>query len=77
MKIEILGVGCPKCKQLAANAEAAIKELNRAAEISKVTDIDKITGYGVMMTPALVIDGTVVSAGKVLSKDEIKKIILK
>lgn len=77
MKIEILGVGCPKCKQLTANAEVAIKELNVQAEIGKVTDIDKITEYGVMMTPALAIDGTVVSAGKVLSKDEIKKIISK
>ena len=77
MKIEILGVGCPKCKQLTANAEAAVKELNIAVEISKITDIDKITEYGVMMTPALAVDGTVVSAGKVLSKDEIKKIISK
>ena len=75
MKIEILGVGCPKCKQLTANAEAAVKELNIQAEISKVTDIDKITEYGVMMTPALAIDGTVISAGKVLSKDGIKNII--
>jgi small redox-active disulfide protein 2 len=77
MKIEILGVGCPKCKQLTANAEAAVKELNIQAEISKITDIDKITEYGVMMTPALAVDGTVASAGKVLSKDEIKKIISK
>ena len=77
MKIEILGVGCPKCKQLTANAEAAVKELNIQAEISKITDIDNITEYGVMMTPALAVDGTVVSAGKVLSKDEIKKIISK
>lgn len=74
MKIEILGVGCPKCKQLTANAEAAVKELNIQAEISKVTNIDKIAEYGVMMTPALALDGTVVSAGKVLSKDEIKKL---
>lgn len=77
MKIEILGVGCPKCKQLAANAEEAVKELNIQAEIGKVTDIVKITEYRVMMTPALVVDGTVVSVGKVLSKDEIKKIISK
>ena len=77
MKIEILGVGCPKCKQLTANTEAAVKELNIAAEISKVTNIDKITEYGVMMTPALAVDGTVVSAGKVLSKDEIKKFLAK
>lgn len=77
MKIEILGVGCSRCKQLTANAEVALKELNICAEISKVTDIVKITEYGVMMTPALVIDGTVVSAGKVLNKDDIKKILAK
>lgn len=77
MKIEILGVGCPKCKQLTANTEAALKEINICAEIQKVTDIGKIIEYGVMMTPALAIDGTVVSAGKVLTKDEIKKILAK
>jgi small redox-active disulfide protein 2 len=77
MKIEILGVGCPKCKQLTENAEAAVKELNIQAEIVKVTDINKITDYGVMMTPALAVDGAVVSAGKVLSKDDIKKILSK
>lgn len=77
MKIEILGIGCLKCKQLTANAEAALKELGITAEISKVTDIDKIAGYGVMMTPAMAVDGSVVSAGRVLSKDEIKKIISK
>jgi small redox-active disulfide protein 2 len=77
MKIEILGVGCSKCKQLTVNVEAAAKEINIVVEISKVTDIDKIIEYGVMMIPALAVDGTVVSAGKVLNKDEIKKIILK
>jgi small redox-active disulfide protein 2 len=75
MKIEILGIGCPKCKQLTANAEAAVKELNLQAEIGKVTDIDKITEYGVMMTPALVVDGKVVSSGRLLNKDEIKKLL--
>ncbi|MCX5704480.1 MAG: thioredoxin family protein [Candidatus Omnitrophica bacterium] len=77
MKIEILGVGCPKCKQLTANAEAAIKELNIAIEICKITDIDKIIEYGVIMTPVLAIDGKVVSSGKVLNIDEIKKLIAK
>jgi len=77
MKIEILGVGCPKCKQLTANAEAAVKELNIAAEVVKITDIDRITEYGVMITPALVVDGAILSAGKLLSKDEIKKLITK
>jgi len=76
MKIEILGVGCPKCRQLTTNAEAAAKEMSISAEIVKVTDIDKITGYGVMMTPALAIDGAVVSSGKALSKDEIKSILM-
>jgi len=75
MKIEILGAGCPKCRQLTANAETAIKELCINAEIVKVTDIMKITEYGVMMTPALAVDGKVVSSGKVLSKEEIKKFI--
>ena len=77
MKIEILGVGCPKCKQLTANAEAAAKELDINAEIVKVTDIGKITEHGVMMTPALAVDGKVVSSGKVLTKDEIKNILAK
>ena len=75
MKIEILGVGCFKCKQLTINVETAVKELNLNAGIVKITDIAKIIEYGVMMTPALAIDGTVVSSGKVLSKDEIKKIL--
>ena len=77
MKIEILGVGCPKCKQLTANVETAAKELNIPVELFKVTDIAKIVEYGVMTTPALAVDGVVVSAGRVLSKDEIKKIISK
>ena len=77
MRIEILGVGCYKCKQLTANAETAVKELNIPAEISKVSDIGKIVEYGVMTTPALAVDGAVVSAGKVLSKEEIKKILVK
>ncbi len=75
MRIEILGSGCPKCKQLTANAEAAMKELNIQAEIGKVTDVDKIIEYGVIMTPGLAIDGKVVLSGKVLNKEEIKRII--
>lgn len=77
MKIEILGTGCPKCKQLAANAESAVKELAIAAEIVKITEIDKIIACGVMATPALVVNSVVASAGKLLSKDEIKKILAK
>ena len=75
MKIEILGVGCAKCKQLTANVETAVKELGLSVEIVKVTEIAKIVAYGVMMTPALVIDGKVKSSGRNLSVAEIKKII--
>jgi len=74
MKIQILGTGCPKCKQLSENAEKAAKELGIQYQIEKVTDINKIMDFGVMMTPALVIDGEVKSVGKVLTPDEIKKI---
>ncbi len=73
MKIEILGTGCPKCKKLTQNAEEAVKELGIDAEIIKVTKINEIMNYGVMVTPALAIDGNVKSAGKVLSKEEIIK----
>ncbi len=72
MKIEILGMGCPKCKKLYENAQIAVKEAGVEAEISKVEDIAKITEYAVMMTPALVIDGKVRSAGRIPSSDEIK-----
>ena len=75
MKIEILGTGCPKCKKLTENVEAALKEKNIQAEIVKVTDIEKIMEYGVMTTPALAIDGKVVSAGRILTKDDIGKLI--
>ncbi|MBN1867540.1 TM0996/MTH895 family glutaredoxin-like protein [Candidatus Sumerlaeota bacterium] len=71
--IEILGAGCPKCKKLAENAEAAAKELGIEYELVKVTDIQEILKFGVMMTPALAVDGDVKSAGKVLSTEEIKK----
>lgn len=75
-KIQILGTGCPKCKKLAENAEAAAKELDIEYEIQKVTDINEIMKFGVMMTPALAIDGQVKSVGKVVSPDEIKKMLL-
>ncbi len=74
-KIQILGTGCPKCKNLAENAEAAAKELGVEFEIEKVTDINDIMKFGVMMTPALAVDGEVKMVGKVLSQDEIKKIL--
>ena len=73
MLIQILGSGCAKCKKLAENAESAAKELGVEYVIEKVTDLNKMADFGVMMTPALAIDGEVKSAGKVLSPDEIKK----
>lgn len=76
IRIEVLGMGCVKCRQLAGNVQAAVRESGlEEAEISKVEDIDKIAGYGVMLTPALVVNGKVVSAGKVSTKEEIKKFI--
>ena len=71
MKIEILGTGCPKCKKLYEISEEAVKELGISAEIIKVTDINKIIDYGVMVTPALVIDGDLMVAGKIPGKQEI------
>lgn len=73
MKIEILGTGCPKCKKLEENARKAVQESGKRAEIVKVTDIGKIVGYGVMSTPALVVDGKVKSSGRIPEAGEIKK----
>ena len=74
-KIQILGAGCPKCKTLAANAEAAVKSLGIEATVEKVEKIADIIRFGVMMTPALAVDGRVKSAGKVLSTEEIKALL--
>lgn len=75
MKIEILGIGCSKCKKLCENVRQALERSGKEAEVVKIEEIAKITKYGVMMTPALVIDGEVKSAGKVLSPEEIEKLI--
>jgi len=74
-KMQILGTGCPKCKKLAENAEAAAKALGIEYTIEKVTDINEIMKFGVMMTPALAVDGQVKVVGKVPPPDEIKKIL--
>ncbi|MCP4378379.1 MAG: thioredoxin family protein [bacterium] len=71
-KIQILGTGCPKCNQLADNAETAAKELNLEYELTKVSDINEIMTFGVMLTPALVIDAQVKAMGKAPSVAEIK-----
>jgi small redox-active disulfide protein 2 len=75
MKIEILGPGCARCRALAAVTEAAARKVGLADEIVKVTDITKIIEHGVMVTPALVIDGTVAVAGKVPSEGEVTTIL--
>jgi small redox-active disulfide protein 2 len=75
MKIQILGGGCPKCQKLAENAKAAVSEIGIDAEIEKVTDTDRIMDMGVMITPALAVDGVVKSTGKVLDKSEIVGLI--
>lgn len=71
MKIEILGTGCAKCRTLYDNAKKALEESGRSAEVVKVEDIPSIMKYGVMSTPALVIDGEVKVSGKVASVAEI------
>jgi len=71
-KIEILGTGCPKCKQLAANAEQAATELGIEYELEKVTDLNDIMKFGVMMTPGIAVDGEVKASGKVVAADQIK-----
>ena len=75
-KIQILGTGCSKCEKLTANAEAAASELGIEYEIEKVKDLGEIMKFGVMLTPALAINGAVKTVGKVPSTDEIKKMLL-
>lgn len=75
MKLQILGTGCAKCKSLTLNAEAAVKEAGLEAVIEKVEDLPAIMKFGVMSTPALVVDGKVVSQGALLSSAEIGKIL--
>ena len=73
MKVQILGMGCPKCRKLEANARKAIEELGVDAEIEKVQDINQISRFGVMMTPALAIDGNIKCSGEIAPPEKIKK----
>lgn len=75
MKIQILGTGCPKCKQLTERAEEAVAQMGLACEVEKVTDMDEIMGFGIMMTPGLALDGEVLSAGKLPTVDKIKELL--
>ena len=74
-KLQVLGPGCPKCETLAANVEQAASSLGIEYELVKVKDINQIMDFGVMMTPALAIDGEVILVGKVPSPDELKSLI--
>lgn len=73
--VQVLGPGCAKCQNLLKNTEEAVKQLGIEAEIEKVSDVNMITSFGVMMTPALVIDGELKLQGKVASVEEIKRLL--
>ena len=75
MKIKILGTGCSKCKTLYENVKKAVEDIGMEAEITKVEDIPSIMKYGVMSTPALVVDGKVLFSGKVATSGEIKRLL--
>ncbi|MCI8418326.1 MAG: thioredoxin family protein [Lachnospiraceae bacterium] len=75
--IKILGSGCAKCNQLESATRAALEQLGMDLEIDHITDFTQIAAYGVMSTPALVVDGKVIAYGKVLKTDEIVKLLLK
>lgn len=73
MKIEILGTGCAKCKRLYANAEKAVEESGADVDLVKIEDVNEIMDYGVMITPAIAVDGEVKAAGKIPGAEEIKE----
>ncbi len=75
MNVKVLGTGCPSCIKLEKNAVIALDELGVEYELEKVTEIEDILSYGVMGTPALVVDGKVVSSGKLLNPKQIKKLV--
>lgn len=75
-RIQILGTGCPKCRTLTENARLAADQLGFEYELVKVTDINEISRFGVMFTPALAVDGSVKAAGKVLTVEQIKPLLM-
>ena len=75
-KVQVLGTGCAKCKKLAENVEAALKDAGIEAEIEKVEDVREIMKFNILMTPGLVIDGEVKAAGRVPSPEEIKRLLV-
>lgn len=75
MRIEIVGPGCPRCKETEKNVHEAVKQLGIHAEISKVTDVTEFAKKGVMFTPGVIVDGQVKVSGKIPAVDEIKKVL--
>ena len=75
IKVQVLGTGCPKCNQLEENARAAIHQLGLQAEVEKISDLNEIIKFGVMLTPGFAVDGQVKSSGKLLSVEEIKTLL--
>lgn len=73
--VKVLGTGCPKCEQLMKQTEQAVQELGLECSVEKITDIQQITSHGVMMTPALIVDGQIKVTGKVPSLDDLKKML--
>lgn len=75
MKIAVLGPGCPRCERLIKNVQQAVKKLGIEAEVEKIVDLEKIQSHGLMMTPGLVVDGKLRSAGMVLSEEQIVELL--
>ncbi len=75
MKIQVLGPGCKRCKELMANTEQAVRELDIDAIVEKVEDVREMMSFKILATPALAVDGTVRSAGRVLSPHEVKQLL--
>ena len=76
MKIEVLGPGCPKCRKTAENAEKAVNQLGVEADVVKVEKLDEIAKYGVVITPALVVDGELKVTGRVPSVEDVKDLLV-
>ncbi len=73
--VQVLGPGCSRCKKLAENVETAVRELGIPCDVEKITDMNVIMGYRIMMTPALAVNGVVKSSGSVLSVEQIKRLL--
>jgi small redox-active disulfide protein 2 len=73
--VQVLGPGCPKCEKLKENAEVAVREMGIEAVVEKITDVDTMIDFGVLMTPALAVDGEIKAVGTVLTPEEIKALL--